>query len=72
MIVFGIHCNIFIVLLARLKTCRYNEFLFFTRQKERARFFGRVLEILHARVLPMGIGYAICPGLMYSRYNKNY
>ena len=37
MIAFGIHCNFFIVLPIRLKTCRSNDFLFFTRQNVRAR-----------------------------------
>ena len=42
MIVFGIHCNLFIVLPIRLKTCRSNDFLlfcfvfcFFTRPPEK-------------------------------------
>ena len=37
MIVFGIHCNFFIVLPIRLKPCRSNGFLCFTMQNVRAR-----------------------------------
>ena len=33
MIMFGIHCNVFIVLPIRLKTCRTNGFLFFNKAK---------------------------------------
>ena len=50
MIVFGIHCNIFIVLPIRLKTCRSNAFFFFIRRNVRARKIGRVSEILRAQV----------------------
>ena len=33
MIMFGIHCNVFIDLPIRLKTCRTNGFLFFNKAK---------------------------------------
>ena len=46
MIVLGIHCNFFIVLPTWLKTCRSNAFFFFTRQKMRTWFVGRVPEVL--------------------------
>ena len=59
MIVFGIHCNFFIVLPTRLKTCRSNGFLFFTRQNVRARKVGRVSEVLRTRARPVGMAYAI-------------
>ena len=44
MIVFGIRCNFFIVLPIRLKTCRSNIFLSFTKQNV------RVSEVLYARL----------------------
>ena len=59
MMVFGIHCNFFIVLPNRLKTCRSNDFLFFTKQNVRAQKVGRVSEVLHTRARPIGIEYAI-------------
>ena len=60
MIAFGTHCNFFIVLI-RVKTCKSNVvFFFFARQNVRARKIGRVSEVLHARVRPIGIGRAIC------------
>ena len=47
MIIFRIHCNFFIVLPIRLKTCNPNVFLlFFTRQNVRAQNIGRVSEVL--------------------------
>ena len=46
MILFGIHCNFFIVLLIRLKTYSYNGFLSLTRQNVRAQKIGRVSEVL--------------------------
>ena len=49
MIVFGIHCNFFILLPIWLKTYRSNVFLFFTRQNMRARKVGRVWEVLRVR-----------------------
>ena len=52
MMVFGIHCNFFIVLPNRLKTCRSNDFLFFTKQNVRAQKVGRVSEVLHTRARP--------------------
>ena len=61
MIVLEIHLNYFIVLPIRLKTCRFNVF---TKQNVRAREIGRVLEVLCARACSIGIGRAICPGLM--------
>ena len=47
MIVFGIHCNFFIVSPIQLKICRSN--IFFTRQEVVARKIGRVSEVLRAR-----------------------
>ena len=51
MIVLGIHCNTFIVTLSsiRLKTCRFNGILFFTRQNVRAPKIGCASEVLCAR-----------------------
>ena len=43
MMVFGIRCNFFVDLPIRLKTCRSNIFLFFTRQNVRARKNGQFL-----------------------------
>ena len=59
----GIHCNFFIVLPIRLKTCRFNDFLFFTMQNMHSRKIGRVSEILGTQARPIGIGRAISPGL---------
>ena len=75
MIVFGIHCNFFIVLPIRLETCRSNIFLFFTRllpfkqtkNIRSTRLFGGVSEELRARAHPTGIGRTICPGLLFLR-----
>ena len=68
MIVVGVHCNVFIVLPIRLKTCRCNVFSFFTRQNVRARKIGRVSEVLRAQVRPIGIECASCLGLtVYSK-----
>ena len=65
MVVFGIHSNFLLVLPIRLKPCRSNGFLFFTRQNVRARKIGCVSEVLRARERSIGIGHghAICPGL---------
>ena len=71
--VFEIHCNLFIVSPIRLKTYR-SVFFFFTRENERARKIWRVAEDLHARVHPIGIARAICPGLnidLNLTYNKS-
>ena len=66
MIVFEIHCNFFIVLPIRLKTCRSKEFFkIFYKANKRARKIGRVSEVLHAQARPIDIGRAICPGLKY-------
>ena len=46
MIAFGIDCNLFIVLPIPLKTCRSNDFFFFTRQNMRAKKMGLVSEVL--------------------------
>ena len=54
MIVFGIHCNFFIVLSIRLKICGSNDF--FARQNVRAQKIGRVSEVLGSRARPIGIG----------------
>ena len=56
MIVFGIHCNFFIVSPIQLKICRSN--IFFTRQEVRARKIGRVSEVLRAWACPIGNGHA--------------
>ena len=64
MIVFRIHCNFFIVLPIRLKACRSNGFFFFKRQNVHARKIGRMSEALRAGVCLIGIGRAICPGLI--------
>ena len=45
LIVFGIHCNFFIVLPIKLKTCRSNGFLFFPKQYVCARKIGRISEV---------------------------
>ena len=60
-IVFGIHCNFFIVLFIQLKTYSSNVFFFFTRENVHAKKIG--LEILLAQPRPIGIGRAICPAL---------
>ena len=57
MILFGIHCNVFIVLFIRLKTYSYNGFLSLTRQNVRAQ------KNRAARLRPIGIRSVICPGL---------
>ena len=59
MIVFGVHCNIFIVLAIRLGNCRSNVFFIFTRQYVRAQKIGRISEVLCAQARPIGIGHAI-------------
>ena len=64
MIVFGIHCNFVIVLSVWLEICRSNEFFFFTKQNMRAQKIEGPSEVLHSRARPIGIGRAICPGLM--------
>ena len=56
MIVFRIHCNFFIILSIRLRTCSSNGFLFFTRQIVRDRKIGRVSELLRAQTRAIGIG----------------
>ena len=62
MIVFGIHCNFFIFLPIRLKTCRSNNLLFL-QGKMKKRKIGRVSEVLRAQARPIGMGWAICPSL---------
>ena len=56
MIVFRIHCNFFIILSIRLRTCSSNGFLFFTRQIVRDRKIGHVSELLRAQTRAIGIG----------------
>ena len=63
MIVFGIHCNFFIVLPIPLKTCKYNGFLFSKKQNVHAQKIGRVSEVLRAWARPIAIGHAIFSGL---------
>ena len=63
MIVFGIPCNFFIVLPIRLNSCRSNVFSFLASQNVRAQKIERISQVLFARVPPIGIGRAICPGL---------
>ena len=58
-----IHSNFLIVLPIRLKTCRLNGFLFFTRQNVRTQKIVRISEVLRVQVRPIGTGQAICPGL---------
>ena len=62
MIVFGIHCNFFIVLPIRLKICRSNGFFYKTEcvhQKKWACLIGFVF-----RACPIGIWHAIGPGVL--------
>ena len=63
MIVLGIHCNFFTVFSIRLKTCRPNGFLFFTRQNVRSGKIGRVSVVLRSRAHLIGIGRGVCLGL---------
>ena len=70
MIVFGTDCNFFTVLPIQLKTCRFNVFFFFMFQNVRARKIGRVSEVLRVRASPIGIGRAICPGLLVQELIK--
>ena len=60
MIVFGIHCNFFIVLCIQLKTCRSNVFFFSTRQHVRAWKIWRVSEVLRARSTPGAQFVCVC------------
>ena len=73
MVVFGIHSNFLLVLPIRLKPCRSNGFLFFTRQNMRARKIGRVSEVLRARERStvIGHGHAICPGLEHLKISHH-
>ena len=71
MIIFGIHCNFFIVLTIRLKTCIYNGFPSFTKQNVHARKIGRVLEALRAGARLIDIGCGICSGLVSLIIKKN-
>ena len=60
MIVFGIHCNFFIVLPIQPKTCSSNVFFFFTRENVLA---GKLEASQRLDLSEIGIGRAICPGL---------
>ena len=73
MVVFGIHSNFLLVLPIRLKPCRSNGALFFTRQNVRARKIGGVSEVLRARESSTGIGHghAICPGLEHLKISHH-
>ena len=55
MIVFGIHCNFFIVLSIPLKTCRCDGFFFFTMQNIRPQTIGHVSDVLHTSTCLNGI-----------------
>ena len=62
MIIFGIHCNFFIVLPIRLKICRSNGFFYKTEcvhQKTWTCLIGFV-----SRARPIGIWHAIGPGVL--------
>ena len=64
MIVFGIHCNFFIVLIIRLKTCRPNGLFFFTRQMCGPGKSGLSQRFYKPERGPSPNWRSICPGLL--------